>query len=145
MLALLKGDNMEEERQVDRYVLSLFSIWYFRGVELFQETARLSEKQAHSQQLALCEAWGRALDVTGRRSVAMAGRLVVEVGWRRCCLETAGSVLAPHWGSLGQTCCSAKPKSLSGWFPLKLKLKSVLMIIEYFLYGNYLEAMASVL
>jgi hypothetical protein len=31
---------------------------------------------------------------------AMAGRVVVEVGWRRCCLETAGSVLALHWGVL---------------------------------------------
>jgi hypothetical protein len=29
----------------------------------------------------------------------MAGRLVVEVGWRRCCLETAGSELA-RWGML---------------------------------------------
>jgi hypothetical protein len=26
MQALLKGDNMEEERQVDRYVLIVFSI-----------------------------------------------------------------------------------------------------------------------
>jgi len=26
MLVLLKGDNMEEERQVDRYVLILFSL-----------------------------------------------------------------------------------------------------------------------
>jgi hypothetical protein len=60
-------------------------------------------------QLALCEVWGGALDVTGRRLVAVAGRLVVEVGWRRCCLETAGSVLALHWGSLGQACCSVKP------------------------------------
>jgi hypothetical protein len=48
------------------------------------------------------------LDVTGRRLVAIATRLVVEVGWRRCCLETAGSV-ALHWGSLGEACCSVKP------------------------------------
>jgi hypothetical protein len=34
---------------------------------------------------------------------------VVVVGWRRCCLETAGSVLAVHWGSLGEACCSVKP------------------------------------
>jgi hypothetical protein len=44
-------------------------------------------------QLALCEAWGGALDVTGRRLVAMVGRLAVGVGWQRCCFETAGNVL----------------------------------------------------
>jgi hypothetical protein len=62
------------------------------------------------------------LDATGRRLVAMAGRLVVEVGWRRCCLETPGSVLlfteahlvrrAVQWSPM-------KPESWSGWFPLK--------------------------
>jgi hypothetical protein len=59
--------------------------------------------------LALCEAWGGAVDVTGRLLIAMARRLIVEVRRRRCCLETAGSVLALHWGSLGQACCSVKP------------------------------------
>jgi hypothetical protein len=33
---------------------------------------------------------------------------VVEVGWRRCCLETAGSELALHWGSLSEACCLVK-------------------------------------
>jgi hypothetical protein len=55
--------------------------------------------------LPLCDDWVDLLDVTSRRSVAMAGRLVVEVGWRRCCLETAGSewpvtsrISTPHIG-----------------------------------------------
>jgi hypothetical protein len=38
-------------------------------------------------QLELCGAWGGALDVTGRWKIAMAGRLVVEVGWQLCCLK----------------------------------------------------------
>jgi hypothetical protein len=68
------------------------------------------------------------LDVTGRRLVAeaagdlwsksadgaaMAGRLLVEVGRRRYCLETVGSVLALHLLSpfqfiIHQSCYHAK-------------------------------------
>jgi hypothetical protein len=50
-------------------------------------------------------------DVTGRRLVAMAGRLVVEVGWRRCCLETAGNVLLFTEAGLVRRAVLMKPES----------------------------------
>jgi hypothetical protein len=73
-------------------------------------------------QLVLCEAWcgapWRYWSVVGCDGRAT----VVEVGWWRCCLETAGSVLALHWGSLGRRAVQwipMNPESWSGWFPLK--------------------------
>jgi hypothetical protein len=80
-------------------------------------------------QVALCEACGEALDVTGRLFIATAGRLVVEVGWRHCCLETAGSVLALYWGSLGEACCSVKPDEAGELFWLvSIKVFSDLLL-----------------
>jgi hypothetical protein len=54
-------------------------------------------------------AWGRTLDVTGWRLIAMAMRLVVEVDDSVAAWKTAGGVLALHWGSLDGACCSVKP------------------------------------
>jgi hypothetical protein len=88
--------------------------------------------------LGLCGAWGGALDVgavsplvaeavgdlwlMSADGAAMAGRVVVEVGWRRCCLETAEVRLlftearlvrrAVQWRPM-------KPESWSSWFLLK--------------------------
>jgi hypothetical protein len=58
-------------------------------------------------QFALCEAWIGALDVTGRRLIAMAGRLVVEVGWRCRCLEDCWECCS-SLSSLDGACCSVK-------------------------------------
>jgi hypothetical protein len=68
-------------------------------------------------QLALCEARGEALWCYWS---AVAGLLVVGVGWPRCCWEC----VALQWGSLGEACYSVKPLwsrrvSSSGWIPLK--------------------------
>jgi hypothetical protein len=55
-------------------------------------------------QLVLCEAWDGTLAVTGRLLIAMAGRLVVEVGWQRCCLkdcwECCSSLRLARWSVL---------------------------------------------
>jgi hypothetical protein len=68
-------------------------------------------------QLALCGALG----VTGRRLVAVAGRLVVEVGWRRCCLEDCRECCSSLRLSMGRAVhwSPMKPESWSSWFPLK--------------------------
>jgi hypothetical protein len=72
--------------------------------------------------LALCKAWGGALDVTGRLLIAMAGRLAVEVGWQRCCSKDCWEFF-PFTGarSMGRAVqwSPMKPESWSGWFPLK--------------------------
>jgi hypothetical protein len=60
-------------------------------------------------QLSLCGAWGGALDITGRRLIAMAGPLVVKSADCVAASKAAGSVLAFHWGSLVGACCSVKP------------------------------------
>jgi hypothetical protein len=72
--------------------------------------------------LALCKAWGGTLDVTGRMLIAMAVRLVIEVGWRRCCLEDCWEcLLFTGARSLGRAVqwSPMKPESWSVWLPLK--------------------------
>jgi hypothetical protein len=59
-------------------------------------------------QFALCEAWRGALDVTGRRFIAMAGRLQLKSADGVAARKTAGSI-ALHWGSLDGACGSVKP------------------------------------
>jgi hypothetical protein len=53
----------------------------------------------------------------------MAGRLVVEVGWRRCCLEDCweccSSLELVRWGVLFSEARKSQRVSWSGWFPLK--------------------------
>jgi hypothetical protein len=72
-----------------------------------------------NKQLALCG----ALDVTGRRLVAVAGRLVVEVGWRHCCLddcwECCSSPRLARWGVLFSEARWNQRVSWSGCFSLK--------------------------
>jgi hypothetical protein len=64
-------------------------------------------------------------DVAGRRLVAMAWRLVVGVGWRRCCLEDCWECfssleLAP-WGVLFIEARWSQTVSWSDWFPLSFR------------------------
>jgi hypothetical protein len=70
-----------------------------------------------NKQLVLCG----ALDVTGRRLVAVAWRLVVEVSWRHCCLkdECCSSLRLARWGVLFSEARWNQRVSWSGWFPLK--------------------------
>jgi hypothetical protein len=72
--------------------------------------------------LALSEAWGGALDATGRLLIVMVGRLVVEVGRRRCCLKDCWECLLFTWArSMGRAVqwSPMKPESWPGCFPLK--------------------------
>jgi hypothetical protein len=59
-------------------------------------------------QLALCGAWSGAFDVTGRRLIAMAGRLQLKSADGVDAWKTAGSVVL-HWDSLDGACSSVKP------------------------------------
>jgi hypothetical protein len=81
------------------------------GVAFFGfEEARVTTCIMRSLRWNLWCYWS-AVDCDGRTTV-------VEVGWRRCCLEDCWeccfSLELARW-----RCCSVKPEIWSGWFPLK--------------------------
>jgi hypothetical protein len=83
--------------------------------------APLLARSANTQ-LVLCGAWSGSIDVTGRLLIPMAGRLVVEVGWRRCCFKDCWEcLLFTGARSMGRTVqwIPVKPESWSGCFPIK--------------------------
>jgi hypothetical protein len=109
------------------WVKSSFSLYSVGGYSLTINTrlqmVRILLTRSVNTQLALYEAWSGALDVTGRRLIAIAGWLVVEVGWRRCCLEDCweccSSLELAEWGVLFSEARWSQRMSWSGWFSLK--------------------------
>jgi hypothetical protein len=100
--------------------------WWYCG-EFITINARLQMVCTFIGTLCIthCIAICGALDVTDRRLVAIAGRLVVDVGWRRCCLEDCweycSSLELARWGELFSEARWNQRVNWSGWFSLSLR------------------------
>jgi hypothetical protein len=84
-------------------------VWGCNPINVYCRWYALLLARSVNTQLELCGAWSGALNVTGRRLIAMAGRLVVEVGWRHCRLKNCWECLLFTGARSIGACCSVKP------------------------------------